>query len=462
MARRSIIAWIAVVLIAALLFAGRIWIIPARFSNDPNEGWNAIMAVRAFGAGPLYPPPGALLGNNYPPLSFYVIGGLSRLFGDAIVVGRIVALLATIAVAGWVGMIARRLGAGGSAAVAALLLLGFAGTLLRPYLAMNDPQWLALAVMLGGVWLVMPAEAGAAPSPRQAAAAALICVLAGLIKQNLVAIPLAVTAWLMWHHRRAAATWVAAAVAALLVAALCCSALYGSAFFAGLLAAPRHYAWARMAAQGWPLLLIALPMVIACLPLLGARRGDHRIDFILLMLATSLPLGLVQQSGQGVDVNAYMEAIAALALAGGVAFERSRRALTAVLLGAPLAALLPGALGIERDEFTTRDQQSATWAIVQERIDRATGPVICGLPAFCYWAGRDMGLDIFLYGQRMLVLHDPRSLEQALASHRFALIELEADTPETGELPDPVEPLVARHYRLVATDDDGHRLFAPD
>ena len=339
--------------------------------------------------------------------------------------------------------------------------LGFAATLLRPYLAMNDPQWLALAVMLGGLWLVVPRQPGAALPPARAAVAALVFLLGGLIKQNLVAFPLAVTAWLLWHHRRAAVAWIVAALGGLVVAIGCCAALYGTVFFADLLAAPRHYSIARMAALGWPLVAIAAPMLVACAPLMRRRKGDTRLDLVLLMLAFSLPLGLVQQSGQGVDVNADMEAVVALAMAGGVALGLSRKPLTALLLAAPVAAMLPAALLDERDEFAARDRQRATWSVVQRRIDHANGPVICGLPAFCYWAGRDMGLDVFLYGQRVLVLHDGQALEHALAAHRFALIELDAGTPDRGELADPIGPMVARHYRLVATDEDGHRLFEP-
>lgn len=450
-------------LIVALLFAGRIWLIPARFSTDPNEGWNAVQAIRALGAGPLYPPPGGLTGNNYPPLSFYLIGCLGRLTGDAIVAGRMVAFAAVLAVAGWIALLARRLGGGGRAATA-LLFLGLGATLLRPYLALDDPQWLAHALMTGGLWLVVPVRGGEAPTIRRTMAAALAVVAGGLVKHNLVALPLAVTLWLTWRHPRAAIAWIGTGLIALALAAACCGRAYGRAFFVDLLAADRHYSWARMWGQGWVLLAVAAPMLAASLPpLLRIRAADRRIDLLLLLLATSLPLGLIQQSGQGVDVNADMEAVIALCLAGGVALARGDTALRLALLSAPLAWLLPQALRDERDEIANRATTQVGWDAIEARIARTPGAVACAMPAFCYWTGRDMGIDAFLYGQHMAVRHDAAALERALARRRFSLIELEPpDPPVAGELPDPLAPLVARRYHVVFGGPDGRQLFAPN
>jgi hypothetical protein len=51
---------------------------------DPNEGWNAYFAQRAMQTGSPYPPDGGFMVNNYPPLSFFVIGSLAHTlrFGD--------------------------------------------------------------------------------------------------------------------------------------------------------------------------------------------------------------------------------------------------------------------------------------------------------------------------------------------------------------------------------------------
>ena len=57
---------------------------------DPNEGWNAYHAAAAIAGAPLYPGTDRFMVNNYPPLSFYAVGWLGWIVGDAIVAGRLV------------------------------------------------------------------------------------------------------------------------------------------------------------------------------------------------------------------------------------------------------------------------------------------------------------------------------------------------------------------------------------
>jgi len=47
---------------------------------DPNEGWNAYFADAAIHGGVLYPAADALITNNYPPLSFYLVGAAGLLW----------------------------------------------------------------------------------------------------------------------------------------------------------------------------------------------------------------------------------------------------------------------------------------------------------------------------------------------------------------------------------------------
>src|SRR5436305_1669765 len=66
---------------------------------DPNEGCNAYFADAAIHGGVLYPAADALITNNYPPLSFYLVGAVGYLTGDNIFAGRFVALFSLLFVA---------------------------------------------------------------------------------------------------------------------------------------------------------------------------------------------------------------------------------------------------------------------------------------------------------------------------------------------------------------------------
>ena len=94
----SLMQWVLYV-IAAWSFA---WPVYRAFLNveiQNNEGWNAYFADAAMGKVPLYPSPDQFITNNYPPLSFYIVGLVGRLVGDPVLAGRLLSLVAVVAIA---------------------------------------------------------------------------------------------------------------------------------------------------------------------------------------------------------------------------------------------------------------------------------------------------------------------------------------------------------------------------
>src|SRR6516225_12105593 len=111
----SVIEWVLYV-IAMWSFA---WPLYRAFLNveiENNEAWNAYFADAAMGKMPLYPSADQLITNNYPPLSFYIVGLLGRFVGDPVLAGRLLSLLAMVAIATAIVLSVRRLGGSGLAA----------------------------------------------------------------------------------------------------------------------------------------------------------------------------------------------------------------------------------------------------------------------------------------------------------------------------------------------------------
>ncbi len=455
-----------------LLFAGRIWLIPAHFSTDPNEGWNAFQALRALGAGPLYPPPGSLTGNNYPPLSFFIVGWLGRVTGDVIIAGRLVALVSLLIVAGCIfaaiSLIDARSRVG--AVIGTLMFLGFNATIFRSYLAMNDPQWLGHALMTGGMVVLLAGNKDGPLEAGRIVAAALLMLSGGFIKHNLVAFPLAMTLWLLFYDRRALTIWIATSVLTLVVSgALLCQA-YGVVFFTDLLASDRHYSWLRAMIRSAGPVAVMLPMVLVTLRLHDAGKIDRRIDLILLMVAISLPLGVFERTGQGVDRNAHFETLIALSITTAVSlglyeFDLGKPVLLRPLpwLILPFLFLIPGAFQADLEELRHRSDSEIAWSKMQDRVAATPGPVACETSAICYWAGKDFEIDFFLYGQYASIHHDATALKQALLKRRFAAIELDREPPRPGpgEVRSPVHALILQAYRPIIVEEDGRRLLAP-
>jgi len=85
-------------LCATALLALPVARLPMRVPLNYNEGWNAYHAAQAMSGTPLYPPADSLLSNNYPPLSFYIVGIAGRVVGDNVIAGRLVAFASFLTV----------------------------------------------------------------------------------------------------------------------------------------------------------------------------------------------------------------------------------------------------------------------------------------------------------------------------------------------------------------------------
>jgi hypothetical protein len=314
----SVVAKAALWALAALAVLFLVW--PLWRATLPlevwgNEGWNAYHADAAFKA-ELYPPSDGLVANNYPPLSYYLIGALSKVFGDALYVGRVLSILSTIVLGLSAAFIVRRFGGGRTAA--AVGGLWFVATMARffdLYVGMNEPQLLAVALMgVALAWFLARMDAGKAVEP-----AVLLMVLAGFVKHNNLVVPAVALLWLARHDwrlgLRAALVGAAAAAAGLAVLA------YAYPHFLAHLFMARVYHFDR-ALDSIGRLQFVLPAMILWGIWARAERGTPAARFTAWLIAGSVLSYLVQKSGSGVDENVQIEVVFATAVGIGIAFER--------------------------------------------------------------------------------------------------------------------------------------------
>ena len=103
-------AFAALFLVTAFLLTSPIIELFFFVPKDYNEGWNAFHATHAFGEESLYPEITELYENMYPPVSFYIVGGLGSLIGDNIIAGRLVSIVSLLLVGMNIVAIVRLLG----------------------------------------------------------------------------------------------------------------------------------------------------------------------------------------------------------------------------------------------------------------------------------------------------------------------------------------------------------------
>jgi hypothetical protein len=428
-------AGIFVLLLAVVpLLLRNLLAIPALVPFDPSEGWRAAHALALIAGQPLYPPPQALMVNNEPPLSFYLVGALAR-HHDPILVGRWLSLLALVATGTGITGALRLMrcqwapAAFGGLFFAAVLLItaGPAG--------MNDPQILGHALQVFALILLLR---------ERLIVAAVLFALSLFIKHNLLALPLAGALWLIWQDYRAGFSfllWTAAMVLALLIG-------FQLHFHLGLLdqlASPRLWTLDNLIHAGTHLWWILLPLAAAI-----GIWPDRASLLCGLYAIFALIVGLGFAGGDGVGANAFFDLALALSLTLGLAMDRGRWPEVAAASALPLILGLVVTLHSGNILFSQsfRTQSAADIGFLKSR----PGPVLCQQLSLCLWAGKSAEVDVFNVGEQIKThARDAQPLAQLIATRHFSTLQL-SDLNAMGQ---EVRDAIAAHYRVDHTSANG-------
>lgn len=436
-------------------------IVPLHVPLDPDEGWNAYHAAAAMaGHGP-YPDPGGFLVNNYPPLSFYLVGLLGLLTGDQIVAGRIVSLVSFVCICGFAMLAARRMGSDSQGALFSAVLLAAILFLTSDYVGMDDPQLLGHALQLAALLLILRETRTA----RTVFAAATLFVAGGFVKHNLFVLPLATLVWLAFFDRRNArrlAIWG--------IGLAFCGLVIFRAFFGfdlpGRLISARQWSVVQCAQS----LMAWLPFVVV--PVIGLagrlmwRPKESPAAFVVIYVTFGIYVGAFLAGGAGVDANAMFDADIALSLGAGLVLGRllEERSVLPHLAGRAFAfaALIPFAVLAAQDS-EWRDWSYWLYPLHDETALAAQdinflrahrGPAICESLAFCYWARKPDAVDVFNLDQQFRTgARDPEPFLQQIGTRHFAAIELDETDP--FPLPRIVQGAILYNYRIDHTNDEG-------
>jgi hypothetical protein len=394
-------------LTAAWFLAWPIWRAQFLIEIWPTEAWNGYFQDAAAGGLPLYPAADGLVGNNYPPLSFYAIGFLGKALGiDNLFVGRAVSVIALLAIAIEIFLCIRVLvGGRAGAAVGALWYLAVMARHQTIYVGANDPQLAGEAIMGAGlVWFLLCCRAGRSPVP-----ALLLMVVAGFWKHNMIAIPATAIAWLFISESRYAVRATIISAAACVIGIAVCVVVFGSDFLPNLLANRQHALSNLVGNIGhlqWP----ALALLIW-----GGWAFDDRASsaakFTTLHVGFGLAACILQWFGHGVARNAQFDLFLALGIGVGAAFTRIETTWLAKRIGARrsrdamIAVLLIRLIASDRQEtallILSSDFRSAIHANQRNVLNEAAqvaampGDVACGNKVVCRLARKPFVADEF-------------------------------------------------------------------
>jgi hypothetical protein len=395
--------WLTLLLVVIGLL---LWFPLVRAAATPaiayNEGWNLYWQEAAASGSGLYRAAPEFTIENYPPLSFHLIGLLGVAIGDTNLAGRTVSLVSLGLVCLLTGMIAARFtGSRASGWYAGLCPLIWVGILAPDRVAMNDPQWLGMVPELLGFTLYarwpssIPALCGSA----------LLFALAVFTKDNLIAVPIAVGVNLaVSRDWKGFCVWAGTGlvVAGALLAATV--GIDGGFFLDHLL---RARAMDLRAGGAKTLLYCGFFAPILVIIAIWGWRQAHSTEGRLLALgwAVAHGVGVALGFGHGVAINIMFEAMMFDAIAMPVAFQaflnkaggRSRfsRVGLLVICAAWPVVLMPGLLTDGLHAWKALPRTETDFAGGADFLRARAGVTWCEDLLMCHAAGKPMVFDAY-------------------------------------------------------------------
>ena len=413
------------------LLTRNILAIPHPVPLDPNEGWNAAHALAAA----LYTPPQALMVNNYPPLSFYLVRILMRHGADPVIVGRWVSLAAFLCAGAGIAAVLRALQCHIRGMACAVMFFAAVLLIASNYVGIDDPQMLGHALQLAALLLLLR---------EYPVASALLFAVSLFVKHNLLALPLASGVWLLLLDRRAGLAFLLWGMAFALAGLIAFQLGFGISLL-GQLASPRLSSFANLTTAIRHLWWMILPGIA-----IAGLWPDRRALLCTLYAAAALGLGLLFAAGDGVDANAFFDLAIALSLGLGLTIEGGRWPILAAASLLPLLLFL-GFHVHDNNYFFTRSFAAETArdiAFLQSR----PGPAVCDQISLCLWAGKKAEVDVFNIGEQIKTgARDPAGLTRMIASRHFAALQLQ----DLDSLGPAIGNAIRKNYRADHAGDNG-------
>ncbi len=428
------------------------------FEIDQNEGWNAYYQLRAIAGQSLYVLDSPLAFNNYPPLSFYLVGALSLPVGDPVLAGRLASCLALGGIAASCFAIVRA--AGGSrldSGLAAATCIGLFAALATDYVGMNDPQLLAHTLILAGFALYLRG----APTPGRLAAVALLFAAGVLCKHNLTVVPLLVAADVLRRGPPAGrAAFFATGLGLAAAAGAALALLVGKTFFVQLLVSriydPEH---------GFLLTIDQLdrlqaPLAVVGLALIASRRRRPR-GLLAGYLGLALLQGMAFAGGNNTDVNVFFDVYIALAIGTGLAAQAAgetmhlpgARSMVALAANAGVIVIAPLAFGrFYVDAAGEMARRERLFHADVAYLRAIPGPALCQSFLLCFRAGKPLFYDPFGVNQAIHWGRLPSDVLVARLRHQEIPVLVISDTPSHS--PDDLPGVQTMPNRFFHFGDD--------
>jgi hypothetical protein len=373
-----------------------------RFSITYNEGWTVYHSDSVSKSKQIYDTKDPFTPVVYPPLFFYLEGMVGKLFGNFLVIGRILSFLGLICTSIFAALIVRifsRNAIGGF--FAGIFFCGTVAAIASQYVAMNDAQLPAHVLSAAGMWSYLRSRSGPSLWP-----AALLIAASLFTKHNLLAVPAAISIDLLLRSKRDFLKWVLFLSIFIAAFSILTFVFAGPGFFDQVIAG-RYVSIEKMIAQTRQFGTFALIPLLASI-LWCAKSWKNREERILtLWLFFSIVVGIITASGFGTAMNMFFEAFLCLAVILGISIS-NMNPLPQVLL--PLILFLPIEVtaiseirtALNKNLQSRFAKQQTEFLSDVQFLRNQSGRVVCGSLLLCFDAGKPLEFDPFNVSQRII------------------------------------------------------------
>src|SRR5258708_2792613 len=463
----SFFRWLILMLLIIIAIS-ELWFPILRMSYvveiNRNEVWNAYQAIKVVSGQPLYILP-SLTPVNYPPFSFYLIGNVVRFSQDPVFTGRVISLFSLLGLALLAGYLVFLVNNNIlDAFFVGTIIITFFCTLAPSYIAMNDPQFLAQFLMMAGLlsyWIFLQTK-----RKEHFFLMSFLIVLALFTKQNVLAVPLAISLHMYMFQRKFFREFLGLILGDTIILTLGLQFHTHGTYVSSLLL-PRELSIAHFTSRTSVVFFLFILPLWPCLLWLAinAKNKNSTLYLFYLYLFFSLVIGLFFSFGVGANINMYFDFIISLALCIGIGLRMHAR--NAGLLAVKKAVygyfflylLFFVSVNIFGKDIKNLQFQQNETAVNAAFLKKITGPALCDDLIVCYLAGKPFLFDPFLVSQ-MVVTHQiaEKTALAKITSRDFAIIEMKKTIPLDTDL-DKVwrttyQATVQANYHLSKTTQD--------
>jgi hypothetical protein len=391
-----------------------------------NDGWNAYHVAQALAGQPLYQ--NILTPITYPPFSFYIVAFFVKVFGNELIIERLISILSILAIGVLIFYLVKLFTKSFFESIfAALFCVELFVSFANSYVGSADFQLLGNALMLLGLVIYFKFS-----SVKSLFVTSLLISISLFIKLNLISVPIALILYLFFYQKKQFLPFIYFFILDILSFIVVSQIISNNHFLYWALFLHLYFLSHAFYLSLSVFMVLLIPIVFSFIFSFISFK-ERKYHFFILYFVTSLVVGAIFSGGGTIAINIFFDLFISASLAIGLFIHRlypyskispkKRGVYVYILIVLVLFSLV---LFANNPRENLKSEEKITLSDVTF-IKNHKGNVLCETIVLCYFAGKPFVFDPYLTSvlvkKRILKETDLTSL---LKDKNFSLIQLES------------------------------------